>query len=284
MGTKQDFITALLEMPVGVKPVIVGEVTEISMPSDKDNAMIAVGQFAANMNNALLKPLAGLDIAELLLHSGERSSVQVSALLSRLEVIADKGSKLKVLSPLDGALVEPDVTFMCKGDGITAVLVTIEGWGEIELAEVEKVWAGQATDEIAAGNYAASFKATFGDDSTAEASVSFTVKETEIILASVPEDGASYMPADLTEFSVAIKDDVEVSSVTFSAFGQQFSMQKSASGNIFTTQVDANSSFLGLFGAQIGAIDVETNGEHRIKSFSFTLFAGDEPDEPDPVE
>lgn len=284
MGKKQDFITALLEMPVGVKPVIVGEIAEISMPSDKDNAMIAVGQFAANMNNALLKPLAGLDIAELLLHSGERSSVQVSALLSRLEVIADKGSKLKVLSPLDGALVEPDVTFMCKGDGITAVLVTIEGWGEIELAAVEKVWAGQLTDSIEAGNYAATFKATFGDDSTAEASVSFTVKEAEIVLASVPEDGASYMPADLPEISVVIKEDVPVSTVQFSLFNQTITLTK-GSGNIFSAPLSLTITNE-LFGAKVGVIDVEVDGEHTTKSLTFTFFAGDEPgdDEPDPVE
>ena len=273
----QSFVEELYAVPESVGTRIFGAVQEIEMPTTEAAAMIAVGKLSANLNNAFLVPLSGMDLTELLLRVGQRSSTSISALLSGLEVIAGAGGRLTIISPAEGADIGLSAQFSCSGEGLTGVVVTIAGQMEFDLELQGDIWSGILPDALAGGTYTAVFVGTFGDGATAEASVSFAIVEADIIVDSVPAPDTSYEPDDLAQARVTLKDGIEASSVSISMGGVSLDMEKTT-GNTYAADL-LNASFLGVAGVYIADISVVTSDGTIKKSFEFSLFLGDEPGE-----
>ena len=278
--SKKTFVDELYVVPDSLQNRVLGTFPTIPVPTTESEAVIAMGVLSANLNNALFAPLEGLDLVELMLRVGQRSSTSIAMLLSSLEAIAATSDGLTIISPQEGAEIGLGAQFACSGVGIQSVTVTIEGAMEFDLTLEGDIWSGTLTDSLAAGEYTATFAATLADESTLSANVSFSIVDADIIVASVPRSGNSYMPDDLSSVSVQVNDNIAVQRVIMSAFGQSIELERE-SGNTFIKNIaNLQSSLAGLVGAQVALIDVTTSdGTHVNSSIDFVLFLGDTPGE-----
>lgn len=241
---KTDFIQALYnDMPATVGAFLetaIGEVAEISIPTTKDDAVIACGQLAANLNNAFLKPFVGLTPIELFMRIGSKNPVFISSLLSGLEVISGQGGKLTVISPADGAVVPTwfDAGFACKGKGIESAVVSVDST-EITLAAEDDTWKATLTTPLSIGAHTATFTATYGDGSTADKTVSFEATANMELVSTFPENETSYLPEEVTRLEVVLNEEAAAAnpSVTADVFGQAFTLLKS--GATYAVEIGA---------------------------------------------
>ena len=226
--SKHALIEKLYEVPETLLNRVFGTFTDIPFPATEEDAIIAIGQLSANLNNLLLKPLSGLDIVELLLRVGQKNSTAIDSLLSGLEAIAGGGGKLKVIYPTNGSvLTDYAEPFACSGQGIQLVVVTMAGY-EMELTADGDIWSGTLTDVPPVGAQTATFTATFQDESTATETVSFEVAESEIFVATFPENETAYASEDLTNVSVELSTDAagKTATITFNVLGQTITLDK----------------------------------------------------------
>ena len=196
--SKKDFIDALHVVPESLKDRVFGTIETIGMPSDEEGAILAIGRLSANINNQILRPLSGLDVTELLLRVGQRSSTAIAGLLSGLECIVNAGA-LEIVSPkANGIYCGWFDDWRCTADGIKAVKVTC-GEESIDLAqdaENPKLW--KAVCPLAIGQYEATFTATPESGDAIDALVSFGV----IDWSTFPVRGATYYPEQIDHISV----------------------------------------------------------------------------------
>lgn len=123
---KQEFIEALLDIGE-LRQVVFGSPVDVSNPDSESDAVIAMGKLSYNINQFILKPLAGLDLTELVLRVGQRNPSTVLSLLSNLELIdAGQGVAVEVLSP-----VETEQYFVATGIPVrlkSADILSAEAW------------------------------------------------------------------------------------------------------------------------------------------------------------
>lgn len=196
--SKKDFIDALHEVPEALENRVFGTIETIGMPSDEESAILAIGRLSANINNQILRPLSGLDVTELLLRVGQRSSTSIAGLLAGLECIVNTGD-LTIESPKpDGIYCGWFDDWRCTADGVKAVKVTC-GEDTIDLkqdAENNKLWA--AVCPIAIGQYEATFTATPESGDAITQTVNFSVVD----WSTFPVRGATYRPEQIDHVSV----------------------------------------------------------------------------------
>lgn len=227
--SKQTLVDELYVVPEVLSERIFGEIEEIPIPETEEDAMIAVGKLSAHLNNAVLMPLSGLDITELLLRVGQRSSTAIAAVLSGLEVISGGGGgKMTILSPTDGAVVPNYSEYACSGKGISAASCSVDG-DAITLTQDGDTWSGYPSTPIPTGKHSATFSATFGDGSTVSETVTFETTANMELVATFPENETSYRPEEITEISATLSDDAAEAneSLTAEVFGQVFTLAKS---------------------------------------------------------
>ena len=196
--SKKDFIDALHVVPKSLEDRVFGTIETIDMPSDEESAILAIGRLSANINNQILRPLSGLDVTELLLRVGQRSSTAIAGLLSGLESIVDAGA-LEIVSPkADGIYCGWFDDWRCTADGVAAVKVTC-GEDTIDLKQDtgnKKLWA--AVCPIAIGQYEATFTAMPESGEAITQTVNFSVVD----WSTFPVRGATYRPEQINHVSV----------------------------------------------------------------------------------
>lgn len=268
--SKQQFIDALYEVPDVLAGRIFGDIDTIPMPETEEDAMIAVGKLSANLNNAFLKPLAKLDVTELLLRVGQRSSTAISNLLAGLEVIAGSGGgKLTILSPVEGGAYPNYFECACSGNGLTSVVVTI-GEMEIDLAQTDggNTWNGYPMIPIPTGKHQAAFLATFGDGSTAAETVNFETTANMELVATLPANETSYRREEISEISATLSEDAaaEDESLTASVFGHVYTLAKS--GATYAVEIgEIGVDWVGLNVMTIKNMAGDVLGEIRFQIF-----------------
>ena len=196
--SKKDFIDALHIVPKSLEDRVFGTIETIGMPSDEESAILAIGRLSANINNQILRPLSGLDVTELLLRVGQRSSTAIAGLLSGLESIVNAGA-LEIVSPkADGIYCGWFDDWRCTADGVAAVKVTC-GEDTIDLKQDtgnKKLWA--AVCPIAIGQYEATFTAMPESGEAITQTVNFSVVD----WSTFPVRGATYRPEQIDHVSV----------------------------------------------------------------------------------
>lgn len=196
--SKKDFVNALHVVPKSLEDRVFGTIETIGMPSDEESAILAIGRLSANINNQILRPLSGLDVTELLLRVGQRSSTAIAGLLSGLESIVNAGA-LEIVSPkADGIYCGWFDDWRCTADGVAAVKVTC-GEDTIDLkqdTENKKLWA--AVCPIAIGQYEATFTAMPESGEAITQTVNFSVVD----WSTFPVRGATYRPEQIDHVSV----------------------------------------------------------------------------------
>ena len=196
--SKKDFIDALHVVPKSLEDRVFGTIETIGMPSDEESAILAIGRLSANINNQILRPLSGLDVTELLLRVGQRSSTAIAGLLSGLESIVNAGA-LEIVSPkADGIYCGWFDDWRCTADGVISVKVTC-GEDSIDLAQDTdnaKLW--KAVCPIAIGQYEATFTATPESGEAITQTVNFSVVD----WSTFPVRGATYRPEQIDHVSV----------------------------------------------------------------------------------
>ena len=196
--SKKDFIDALHIVPKSLEDRVFGTIETIGMPSDEESAILAIGRLSANINNQILRPLSGLDVTELLLRVGQRSSTAIAGLLSGLESIVNAGA-LEIVSPkADGIYCGWFDDWRCTADGVAAVKVTC-GEDTIDLKQDtgnKKLWA--AVCPIAIGQYEATFTAMPESGEAITQTVNFSVVD----WSTFPVRGATYRPQQSDHVSV----------------------------------------------------------------------------------
>lgn len=86
---KTDLLAALSELPEGIQTKLYTQfpaVPGISWPTTVDEAIIAQGQLACNLNQ-VLQAFAGVTPVDLLLHIGQHNPVAKALLLAVLEYV-----------------------------------------------------------------------------------------------------------------------------------------------------------------------------------------------------
>lgn len=196
--SKKDFIDALHVVPKSLEDRVFGTIETIGMPSDEESAILAIGRLSANINNQILRPLSGLDVTELLLRVGQRSSTAIAGLLSGLESIVNAGA-LEIVSPkADGIYCGWFDDWRCTADGVAAVKVTC-GEDTIDLKQDtgnKQLWA--AVCPIAIGQYEATFTAMPESGEAITQTVNFSVVD----WSTFPVRGATYRPEQIDHVSV----------------------------------------------------------------------------------
>lgn len=278
--SKQQFIDALYEVPDVLAGRIFGDIDTIPMPETEEDAMIAVGKLSANLNNAFLKPLAKLDVTELLLRVGQRSSTAISNLLAGLEVIAGSGGgKLTILSPVEGGAYPNYFECACSGNGLTSVVVTI-GEMEIDLAQTDggNTWNGYPMIPIPTGKHQAAFLATFGDGSTAAATINFETTANIGLVATFPANETSYSPEEIAEVSVTLSDEAATNSqaVNVNIFGQTLTLEQQE-GNVYKKDLaELNLSLFDWAGLNLMLVSVTNEDGTKTEELRFEIRGGDE--------
>jgi hypothetical protein len=117
MGVKSEYITALLKTPEGIEDFLdVGApvFAHFDPPTTADEAQIAQGMFAYNLNEWLCKFGAngsntGLKLVPLLLRIGQHNSVAMDILLSGLEYLTDSAGnqEFEIIEPVAGKKYAP---------------------------------------------------------------------------------------------------------------------------------------------------------------------------------
>lgn len=242
---KTEFIQEMLDdMPDTVRDFLdipIGDVSDISMPTTKDAAVIACGQLAANLNNAFLKPFVGLAPIELFMRIGSKNPVFISSLLAGLEIISGQGGgKLTIISPANGAVVPTwfDAGFVCKGTGIDSAVVSVDGT-DLTLSADGDTWKATLSTPLSAGKHTATFTATYGDGSTADKTVNFEATANMELVSTFPENETSYTPEEVTRLEVVLNEEAAAANTTMTAevFGQAFTLLKS--GATYAVEIGA---------------------------------------------
>ena len=224
MGKKDTFLQELLAQTL--QPVVIGDVAKVEVPTTKDDAIIAIAKCAVNANNALLRKMSGLDLTELVMQSGSRNPILVAALLSRLEVIAGVGGKLKIVSPADGSkTANPFAEFACSGNGITKATCSADG-SDVALSQSGDTWSGHPSSPLAIGKHRATFAATFGDESTAEESVEFEISAELDLVSTFPKHETTLKPNELDRIEIELSEEAaaENQSISVEVFDQTITM------------------------------------------------------------
>ena len=278
MGKKDTFLQELLAQTL--QPVVIGEVAEVEAPTTKDDAIIAIAKCAVNANNALLRKMSGLDLTELVMQSGSRNPIIVSALLSRLEVIAGVGGKLKVVSPVDGSkTANPFAEFACSGNGITKATCSVDG-SDVALSQDGDTWSGHPSSPLAIGKHRATFAATFGDKSTAEASVEFEISAELDLVSTFPKNETTLKPEELDRIEIELSEEAATfnKAVNVSVFGQTLTLQ-SQGGNTFRKEIvelDLQSPLAKWLGLNVMGVSYEGADGTKDAEIRFVLGSDDE--------
>lgn len=221
--SKKDFIDALHEVPKALEDRVFGTIETIGMPSDEESAILAIGKLSANINNQILRPLSGLDVTELLLRVGQRSSTAIAGLLSGLECIVNAGA-LEIVSPkADGIYCGWFDDWRCTADGVKSVKVTC-GEDSIDLAQDAdnaKLW--KAVCPIAIGQYEATFTATPESGDAITQTVNFSVVD----WSTFPVRGATYRPEQIDHVSVSAPG-AELESVSITLMSESIDLALNA--------------------------------------------------------
>lgn len=101
-----DIIQALHEVPPSIAAVLsmcFGQVVDVDMPATVEDSIIIQGKVAANFNNAILKPLAGVPIVELALRIGQNNPSVQGMALSMLKATGSLGKDAFVCNLQEGA-------------------------------------------------------------------------------------------------------------------------------------------------------------------------------------
>ena len=196
--SKKDFIDALHVVPKSLEDRVFGTIETIGMPSDEESAILAIGRLSANINNQILRPLSGLDVTELLLRVGQRSSTAIAGLLSGLECVVHTGS-MKILSPEDNAIYCGFFDeWQCLADGVSAVTVNC-GKDKIKLApDKDKKNTWYAISPVPIGQHKATFTATPKSGEAIVIETAFSVVD----WSTFPFKGATYRPEQIDHVSV----------------------------------------------------------------------------------
>ena len=221
--SKKDFIDALHVVPESLEDRVFGTIETIGMPSDEESAILAIGRLSANINNQILRPLSGLDVTELLLRVGQRSSTAIAGLLSGLESIVNAGA-LEIVSPkADGIYCGWFDDWRCTADGVAAVKVTC-GEDTIDLKQDtgnKKLWA--AVCPIAIGQYEATFTAMPESGEAITQTVNFSVVD----WSTFPVRGATYRPEQIDHVSVTAPG-AELKSVSITLMSESIDLALNA--------------------------------------------------------
>lgn len=199
--SKVDFFNELMLTPDTVKQAVIGTVADVAMPQTAEQALLCSAKVLYNINQAVLKPLQGLDIAELVLRSGQRNSSLVSLLLTGLETITGVGGKLSITSPQEGYVYQAwfDSGFSCVAPGALFVLVSCDGQ-EYSLSEDGAgMWHCGLSVPLSVGKHQATFSSRYPDGFDAIGVVSFEICNIE----TVPTASQHYFPYDLLQVVVS---------------------------------------------------------------------------------
>lgn len=278
MGKKDTFLQELLAPTL--QSVVIGEVAEVDEPTTKDDAIIAIAKCAVNANNALLRKMAGLDLTELVMQSGSRNPILVSALLSRLEVVVGVGGKLKIVSPVNGSkTANPFASIACSGNGITKAVCAIDGTG-VALSQSGDTWSGHPSIPLAIGKHVATFVATFGDKSTAEESVDFEVTAELDLVRTFPKHDTTLQPAELDRIEVELSEEAATRNrtVNVSVFGQSITAQRQE-GNTFRkdiAELDLHFPLVKWLGLNVMVVTYDGTDGTTDREIRFVLGSDDE--------
>ena len=81
-----DYVLSLAQGLHSLPSVVVGDVREISYPHSAEDAPLVIAQMCANFNNAVMRPMVGLDLTALIQSSGQHNSSLITMVLEGLKV------------------------------------------------------------------------------------------------------------------------------------------------------------------------------------------------------
>ncbi len=144
---KQEFIDSLRLLPEDIQAFLtttIGTFTPIEMPTDAEEAVIAMGKANAQIINHIFVPYSGLNLVELILRVGQLHPGVGSMVLSNLEYVGppQSGWGIQFLFPAEGQVFhyEGETTFIVHADEaqhLQGLMVTIEGEGSITMSETD---------------------------------------------------------------------------------------------------------------------------------------------------
>ena len=244
--SKTALIDAIYSVPDTLQERIFGEFPVMSLPTTEEEAIIAMGVFSANVNNALLNPLSGLDIVELLLRVGQRSSSAIAAVLANLEVISGGGGKLTILSPNDGGVYPNYVEFSCSGQGIESSSVDIGG-DIITLSSDGDTWSGYPFAPLTTGVHSATFSATFGDGSTMQETVNFETTANMELVMTFPENETTYTISEIDHIQIQLSEETAAENESLQVTIFDYVLQPAIDGvNAFAVVGEITADWIGL--------------------------------------
>lgn len=254
---KSMFIEAIRNTPAGIKDFLKKEIPSfagISWPTDKDAAILANGQLAANVN-LLLQQFSGLTLVELLLRIGQHNVVTQGILLSCLEAsqIADD-TKVFFLSPKPGGIYYgwfSEWKVRIQGEEKPDKVTCLVNGEEFDLAPGGESGVYVASWPVAIGEWQATATATFATH-TGEALAGFSIRHWEDA-PTVPEEGGHYTVDDLKQLSLSSGNSTDdVKTVTVSLDDTTVELQKSLAPSLV---------FTGLIGSLAEKLTTKLAGE-----------------------
>jgi len=162
-----------------------GTVQEVAVPTTVDDAIIVTGQVNAAFNNAILVPLSGLPIVELILKNGQLNEIYKGLLYSSLEVsdleVSDDYAGFEILEPGAGLSYAPGANTISvkiidteKFSHVSCAVTPPDGVG-FTISEFVGIEADVQIADIdyqQVGTYSLKFTVTFGESYTLSKSVS----------------------------------------------------------------------------------------------------------------
>jgi hypothetical protein len=117
MSIKDDFLAALdADFPSALNDLLdrtIPNIPTIGWPTEVEDAIIAQGQLASNIN-VILKQFEGLPVVQMMMHLGQKNRTVQNLLLTSLEYLERGGGDFDIVSPLSGQVFAPSpAAFMC---------------------------------------------------------------------------------------------------------------------------------------------------------------------------
>ena len=231
---KQAFIDALAETPAGIADFLttpIPEFQDISFPQDKDGAIIANGQLAANVNT-LLQAFSGLTLVELLLRIGQHNPVPQGILLALLEYVEGaQDTKMTFIAPVPGGVYYgwfADWKVQINGPTTPESVTVLVNGEAFPLTPGGGAGIYTASWPVPIGEWDAYATAKYAGGNAPEALAGFSVRHWSEA-STMPEEGGEYAANDFKTLRISTGNSTnDIDSITATVGARDIALTKSS--------------------------------------------------------
>jgi len=170
-----------------------GASSPLTDPTTEEEAIIAIGQANVNFNNAVLVPLSGVPIIELILKNAQLNEAVIGLLLASVEEPAIASNRIQMIVPEEGGSYMGAVTEVtCTVEGAASVSVSAGGdTFDLENSDGD-TWTSLWAFPI--GEHSLTVTAKYETGETESLDVAFRVD----FWTTVPDDGDTVVTGNLS--------------------------------------------------------------------------------------